>query len=289
MIKRYFFVLFLIVSLLKCEGFQIYLSNLPSAYPPTFILNKEESFCSANSDVFVFTKIDPYFDTRGFSEKLPDRYQKTYEDVISLQLLSASVIVALWFLPENVSKWNHSTLQESDIVNNWVENVKIGPVIDEDEPWINYGGHSLSGAYFYTLARNNDLSIVESISFNFLMSTFYWEYGVEAFFEIPSTQDLWITPILGSILGESFYQMQESIRVNEGKVWGSESLGSFFMVLLNPEGSLANFLRTNEDRVDFEIVSRFYSYIDDEAMKPLLSGYELWMETYLGFEIRVQF
>ena len=284
--KRYCFVLFLIISLLKCQSFQANLMRLPQAYPPVFISNKKQA---VDSDAFIFTQIDRYFDTRSFSEKLPDRYQKTYEDVIYLQLLSASVVVALWFLPENVSKWNHSELQESDIVSNWIENVKTGPVVDEDEPWINYGGHSLSGAYFYTLARNNDLSITESMTFNFLMSTFYWEYGVEAFFEIPSNQDLWITPILGSILGESFYQMQQTIRANEGKVWGSESLGSFFMVFLNPEGALANFLRTNEDRVDFEIVSRFYSYIDDEAMKSLLSGYDLWMESYLGFEIRVQF
>lgn len=289
MMRRYVFILFFIVSLLKGTSFDGDLKRLPSAYLTVFHLNKKHFIKSKHHNLLAFTKIEPYLDRRSFSEKLPNRYQKTYEDVVYLQLLSASVIVALWFLPENVSKWNHSELQESNIVNNWVDNVKTGPVVDEDEVWINYGGHSLSGAYFYTLARNNDLSIVESISFNFLMSTFYWEYGVEAFFEIPSNQDLWITPVLGSILGESFYQMQQSIRANEGKVWGSESLGSFFMVLLNPEGALANFLRTNEDRVDFDIVSRYYSYIDDQAMQSRLSGYELWMESYLGFEIRVQF
>jgi hypothetical protein len=227
--------------------------------------------------------------TKDFKTRLPSRYQKTYEDFLYLQLFSGSFVLGLWALPESISQWDRSELQKRDIFKNWYENIKMGPVQDTDKWWVNYGGHSLSGAYFYTMARNNGLTVAESTSFNFLMSTFYWEYGVEAFFEIPSSQDLWITPVLGSLLGEQFYQWELMIRANEGKVWGSESFGAFLLIILNPEGALANFLRMKEDRVSIDLVSRFSTYSQDQNIRHMMGEFGTWMESYIGFEISVAF
>ncbi|MFZ2890098.1 DUF3943 domain-containing protein, partial [Sulfuricurvum sp.] len=52
------------------------------------------------------------------------------------------------------------------------------------------------------MARNDGLSIGESAAFSTLMSTFFWEYGYEAFAEVPSIQDLIFTPLVGSLFGE---------------------------------------------------------------------------------------
>ncbi len=238
---------------------------------------------------FAVLPVAAYDHYEGVKGLLPSRYHKTYEDFVNLQILSASFIVILWALPEDISRWDHDKIQSRNIFNNWYDNIKAGPVQDTDKFWINYGGHSLSGAYFYTLARNNGMTAWEATTFNFLMSTFYWEYGVEAFFEIPSAQDLWITPILGSLLGERFYQWEQEIRANEGKIWGSERFGSFILVLLNPEGALANWLRIHENRVDISLVSRFSTYSKDQTLRYMMGANEPWLESYIGFEITVKF
>ena len=67
-----------------------------------------------------------------------------------------------------------------------------------------------------------------------MMSTFYWEYGIEAFAEVPSMQDLVITPVLGWAYGEWAYQKEMAIRSSGGTVWGSETLGDVSLFFLDP-------------------------------------------------------
>ncbi|MNL27232.1 hypothetical protein D3C87_1488100 [compost metagenome] len=81
---------------------------------------------------------------------------------------------------------------------------------------------------------------MQSFGYSVMMSTFFWEYGVESFAEVPSIQDLIVTPIIGSLLGEAFFRLERNIQENHGKVWGSETLGKVCMVLLNPAGALSD-------------------------------------------------
>lgn len=174
------------------------------------------------------------------NEALPYRYRKLIEDSVYLQVFLISTIGLLAVMPESVSKWDMDELEEKSLQERWREHLKTKPVWDGDDWAINYIGHPVSGAIYYTLARNDGMSIVESAAYSTLMSTFFWEYGYESFAEIPSIQDLIITPLFGSFMGEGMYRLERKLDKNGGKVWGSRILGNVSYFFLNPMGSIAN-------------------------------------------------
>ncbi len=241
------------------------------------------------SDALYFTP-SPYVPTSTLWECIPPSYQEITTDFAYLQLFSLTFLVGLWLVPNDLSHWQHDEIIQSGIGRDWVDNVHAGPVWDRD-PWaINYIGHTLSGAYYYTAVRNRGLSIAESVMMNALLSTLYWEYGVEATFEIPSYQDLWVTPLLGSIVGEGFYQLQERIRANEGMLWGSRRWGNTAMFFLNLEGELANVLRRffylNRRWVDFSLTTQWRSPLERYeigTIEPMM------VESYIGLVMRIRF
>ncbi|WP_235046273.1 DUF3943 domain-containing protein [Bdellovibrio bacteriovorus] len=155
-----------------------------------------------------------------------------YTSTRNMALGAAGVAGLLYMMPESVTKWNKDKMKK--LGKNYQENIRNGPVMDQDNWALNYLGHPYSGAIYYQVARHNDLSTMESFGYSVLMSTFFWEYGIEALAETPSIQDLLITPIIGSIMGEVFYIAEREIQLNNGKVWGSKKLGSIVLILLNP-------------------------------------------------------
>jgi hypothetical protein len=70
------------------------------------------------------------------------------------------------------------------------------------------------------------------------MSTFFWEYGIEAFAEIPSKQDLIVTPVLGSVVGEAFFYAKKSIVKHDKKVLKSRALGVVTLFFIDPFNSI---------------------------------------------------
>ena len=174
------------------------------------------------------------------NEALPYRYRKLIEDSVYLQVFLISTIGILAVMPESVSKWDMDALEEKSLQERWREHLKTKPVWDKDDWAINYIGHPISGAIYYTLARNDGMSIVESAAYSTLMSTFFWEYGYESFAEIPSIQDIIVTPLFGSFMGEGMYLLEKRLDRNGGRVWGSSILGNISYFFLNPMGSIAN-------------------------------------------------
>lgn len=164
--------------------------------------------------------------------------QNIYTSTRNATLAAVGVAGILYMLPESVSKWDKSKMK--DLGQNWRDNVKEGPVVDKDDWAINFIGHPYSGAAYYQIARHSGLGPWGSFGYSVVMSTFFWEYGVEAFAETPSIQDLIITPVIGSIMGEVFYRTEQKIRANDGKVAGSKKLGSFLMIVMNPMGAISN-------------------------------------------------
>jgi hypothetical protein len=65
--------------------------------------------------------------------------------------------------------------------------------------------HPISGSVYYHAARENGLSLFEAYLSAFLASTF-WEFIVE-FHEMPSLNDMIMTPAGGMVLGESTYRL----------------------------------------------------------------------------------
>ncbi len=166
-----------------------------------------------------------------------------------MHLIAMSMMGALWMMPESVTKWDKSAeIGDRNIMeligDRWKENVQAGPVVDKDEWVVNYVGHPLSGAYYYMLARKTGLSKWKSFFYSTLMSSLFWEYGYEALAEVPSVQDLILTPILGSILGEMFYKLTLSIQANNGQFLGSQFMGSTAIFLMDPLTPMTNGLNS---------------------------------------------
>ena len=173
-------------------------------------------------------------------DKTPGKYDKVLKETRNFVGLGLTMMGLLYALPEDVSKWDRE-----DIKKNWhkkyFDNIKEGPVVDKDDWWINYIGHPISGAAYHVVARHAGLDAWESFGYGVLMSTFFWEYGFEAIAETPSIQDLILTPVIGSILGELFYALQLKIEEDDGKLYGSEFLGSVVGTVTNPAAPILNF------------------------------------------------
>lgn len=192
---------------------------------------------------------------------LTPRQQRLAKQTRNFTALGAAAIGLLWMLPESVTKWDKEEISGAGLGNKWKENVKNGPVVDEDEWMINYIGHPISGAAYYTVARHSGFNRMESFGYSVFMSTVFWEYGFEAVAETPSIQDLIITPIIGSLMGEAMYTMEQKIRENDGELFGSEGLGGFAMAMMNPAGAMLDGINNVFDNRVFES-ARTYIYTE---------------------------
>ncbi|PKB18439.1 DUF3943 domain-containing protein [Flavobacterium sp. 5] len=144
----------------------------------------------------------------------------------------------LWVMPESVSNWDKDEIKEKGVLWKWKENVKAGPVWDDDDWVLNYITHPYSGGVYYMTARSSGFNIFESFLYSAFMSTCFWEYGIEAFAEIPSKQDLIITPVLGSVVGEGFFYAKKTILRHDRRVLKSRFLGYTSLLLMDPFNTL---------------------------------------------------
>jgi len=108
------------------------------------------------------------------------------------------------------------------------------PVIDKDRAAVNYLGHPYFGMNFYLSQRNYGESPLYSFLFATLTSTCF-EYFIESWSERPSIQDLLITPIVGSILGELVFRATQEMR-KDGLTTGEKVI----LTVINPLYVLQN-------------------------------------------------
>ncbi|MGF1909810.1 DUF3943 domain-containing protein [Vibrio kasasachensis] len=160
------------------------------------------------------------------------------EQTYTILGLSVVTVGLMTLLPESITKWESDDRDLSNLGQKWVDNVKEGPVWDRDEHFLNYIMHPYFGGVYYTAARHAGYDEFDSFLYSAFLSTFFWEYGVEAFAEVPSWQDLFITPFFGSVVGELMFEAEQDIVASGGEVWGSESMGSVTLFFLNPVGHI---------------------------------------------------
>lgn len=173
--------------------------------------------------------------------KISMTYPPPYRDwrrlgYTSSMYLGATVIAfgVLWVMPESATNWDKEEIKEKGLLWKWKENVKAGPVWDEDDWVLNWITHPYCGGIYYMTARSSGFSVLESFGYSTIMSTFFWEYGIEAFAEVPSIQDLIITPVVGSAVGEGFFYAKKSILKHDKKVLKSRFLGITTLFLMDP-------------------------------------------------------
>ncbi len=163
-------------------------------------------------------------------------------DTRNLALGMAGTMGVLWSMPGTTTGWDKEAIRRNPngLFSEYKNNISRGPRWDDDNKFLNFVAHPAAGAAYYTLSRHNGKSPLESFGYAVAMSTFFWEYGFEAFVEIPSMQDLIITPLFGALLGEVAFQYENQIRNNDGQVLGSKTLGAAAMIVLNPAGALSD-------------------------------------------------
>jgi hypothetical protein len=150
--------------------------------------------------------------------------------------LGATIVAfgVLWVMPESTTNWDKDKMREKGILWKWKENVNAGPVMDKDKWQLNYIAHPYCGGLYYMTARSSGFSALESFGYSVVMSTFFWEYGIESFAEVPSTQDLIITPVLGSVVGEGFFYAKKSIVRHDHRIVKSKFLGYTALFFMDP-------------------------------------------------------
>lgn len=154
----------------------------------------------------------------------------------------------LQLLPEDATSWNKKEIMEVPPFRRWINNVKKGPVWDKDNAIFNYILHPYGGAAYYMGARSQGFNMFYSFLYSAGISTLFWEYGIEAFMEIPSLQDLIITPTAGTLIGEGFYILKRHIVSNDYKLFGSGFLGNVTAYLIDPVNEVIGIFAGNPNR-----------------------------------------
>ena len=193
---------------------------------------------SANAKADVYDK--PY----SFTENDVDTTLLKHNTML---LVGSSIVImgALYLAPSSFTNWDDTS---GSPFSKWWKNVSHHPVIDKDDFFLNYVTHPYSGALYYMGARSAGANGFYSFLYSATLSTFFWEYGVEAFAERPSIQDLIITPVGGALLGECFYLTKRHILSNNEELWGSRILGKGTLFLIDPMTEVSNLIWDPNDK-----------------------------------------
>ena len=201
--------------------------------------------------------------------RLLGKYSLLAQDTGYLLIPATVVLGLLYIAPESVSNWDEEDKDNSlsELGGKWWDNVSNGPVWDKDDWWLNWIGHPYWGAAYYVHARHYSYSRLESFWYSFFISNVLYEYGLEAFAEEPSIQDLIATPVGGWLLGEFILlPIEAKIIVNDNKVLGSRILGKTIRVIIDPLGSIIRPLRRLKQRGSGKPASQDISGANSDAL-----------------------
>lgn len=185
----------------------------------------------------------------NYPPKTKDFKRLTYNTCI---YFGSSIIAfgVLALFPEDFSSWQKDEIRIPNLFGKWSDNVKTGPVKDNDNFFFNGIAHPYCGAVYYMTARSSGFKSYESFLYSVAMSTIFWEYGVEAFAEVPSQQDLWMTPLMGSIMGEVFFNVKKIIMRHDKRILGSRFLATATLLFLDPFNTVLDGVGYKQNKKD---------------------------------------
>lgn len=153
-------------------------------------------------------------------------------------------LLVLECLPEDATAWNRAEITSVPLFRRWYNHViKLGPEWDHDNPIFNFVLHPYAGAAYFMSARSCGFNFWQSLLYSATISTVGWEFGIEAFMERPSIQDIFITPLVGSTFGEMFYRAKRSIVADDYQLLGSKVIGNIAVFLLDPVNEFVDIFR----------------------------------------------
>lgn len=196
-----------------------------------------------------------------------------------------STLFVLELLPEDATSWNRAELQDVPPQKRWFQNVfKKGPEWDHDNPIFNYVLHPYAGAAYFMAARSCGFNFWQSMLYSTCISTIGWEFGIEACMERPSIQDIFVTPIIGSIMGEGFYHVKRYLVAHDYKLLGSGFLGGFVAFLVDPVNEVVDLFRGNPARrLAHGLENRRRKAVVESSFIPTVVGADV------GFTVKITF
>lgn len=182
----------------------------------------------------------------GFSH--PD-WHKMWINTAVLSGCYIAALTVLEMLPEDATSWNRAEIRSVPFYRRWYNNViKEGPDWDRDNPMFNFILHPYSGAAYFMAARGCGFSFWGSLLYSSCISTICWEFGIEACMERPSWQDIFITPLVGSVIGEGFFRIKRYLVANDYRLFGSPVFGNIVAFLVDPVNEVVGLFGGNPAR-----------------------------------------
>jgi hypothetical protein len=183
----------------------------------------------------------------GFSR--PD-WNRLWVNTAVLANAYVAALFVLELLPEDATAWNREEITSVPLFKRWRNNVlRDGPEWDHDKPIFNMFLHPYAGAAYFMGARSCGFSYWGSLLYCTCVSTICWEFGIEAFMERPSYQDIFITPLVGSALGEGFFHLKRYIVANDYRLFGSKVVGNITAFLIDPVNEVIGLFTGNPARI----------------------------------------
>lgn len=109
---------------------------------------------------------------------------------------------------------------------NWIDNPR-NPHYDRDSFEYNLYRHTIAGQYYYLFYRSRNYSEQNAFIWS-AISSFAFEFTIETMTERPSYQDLYQTPVFGTVLGVGVEKLSKYL--HETETWP----GHLFGYILNP-------------------------------------------------------
>jgi hypothetical protein len=129
-------------------------------------------------------------------------------------------------LPKSWTGWSAHFVRDG--INHFERAYTQPPHMDNDWWFHNYVGHPIGGSLYYNAVRSQGATPHQSTFFAFVLSM-QWEYFFEAFAERPSIQDIIVTPVAGTVLGELSHRLTMHLKK------GGTNFGEKILILItNP-------------------------------------------------------
>ncbi|MBP3538099.1 MAG: DUF3943 domain-containing protein [Muribaculaceae bacterium] len=184
----------------------------------------------------------------SFTRNVPDWHRLWINTAVFSGAFVGTLLV-LECLPEDATSWNRSEIQKDPPLKRWFDNdFRKGPEFDGDKFIFNYVLHPYAGAVYFMAARSCGFNFWRSFLYCSIISNVGWEFGIEACMERPSYQDLFITPVVGSLIGELFYRLKRNIVRDGYTLAGSPVLGNIVAFLIDPVNEVVNLFRGSDTR-----------------------------------------
>ncbi len=212
------------------------------------------------------TPVSPYWLPYSFKRKTPD-WHRMWQNTALLSGAFITTLVVLETLPEGSTNWSRAEIRSTPFYERWWHHVSKGPAWDHDSPIFNFILHPYAGAVYFMSARSCGFNFWQSLLYSFIISDVGWEFGIEATMERPSVQDLIITPVIGSLVGEGFFKLKHMIAANDYYLLGSKVFGHIVAFLIDPVNEFMDLFRSSPAHQAYNVRKGFEMNLQPTLVK----------------------